>query len=338
MKPHLCALLIVVATGCGERAAGLSGSIRADGSSTVFPLTSAVVEAFVKRHDNVKISVAVSGTGGGFEKFCGGKIEIQNASRPILPRERAACEQANVSFIEVPVAYDAVTIIVHPANDWAVSMTMAELKALWEPAAEGKVMRWRDVRSDWPDEPIKLFGPGALSGTFDFFTETVVGTLDASRTDYTASEDDTVIVQGVAGDRLALGYVGYGWVEQNKRVLRPVAVAGAHAERLGAVMPSPDNVQRGAYAPLARPLFIYVNADALMRPEVSQFVEFYLDQDEDLVRGVGGIAMSHRAYQLVRERVSKRVRGSLFADGRTTENIEVLLNEPVSAESPTPPR
>jgi phosphate transport system substrate-binding protein len=243
-----------------------------------------------------------------------------------------------VSFIEVPVAYDAVTIVVHPQNNWATSMTMAELKRLWEPAAEGKVMRWRDVRAGWPDEPIRLFGPGALSGTFDFFTETVNGTLDASRQDYTASEDDTVIVNGVAADRLALGYVGYGYVEQNKNALRAVAIAGAHAERLGAVMPSPDNVQRGAYAPLARTLFIYVNANAMQRPEVSQFVDFYLEQDEDLVRSVGGIAMSHRAYELVRTRVAKRVAGSLFAQNRPTDNLEMLLAASVGAEPSTPSR
>ena len=339
MTRQICAMwLMLIAAGCGEPAPGLVGTIKIDGSSTVFPLTSAVVESFVKKHGGVKISVGVSGTGGGFEKFCRNEIEIHDASRPITARERDACDRVSVNFIEVPVAYDAVTIVVHPQNDWATSMTMAELKRLWEPAAEGSVMRWRDVRPGWPDEPIRLFGPGALSGTFDFFTETVTGTLDASRKDYTASEDDTVIVNGVAADRLALGYVGYGYVEQNRNALRPVAIAGANADRLGPVRPSPENVQRGAYAPLARTLFIYVNANALQRPEVSAFVDFYLEEDEDLVRSVGGIAMSHRAYELVRARVAKRVAGTLFTDNRATDNLEMLLAASVGAESPAPSR
>jgi phosphate transport system substrate-binding protein len=225
----------------------------------------------------------------------------------------------------VPVAYDAVTLIVNPENTWASSMTVEELKRLWEPAAEGKVMRWSDVRSGWPSEPIHLVGPGPASGTFDHFTESIVGKAAASRKDYTPSEDDTVIVNHVASDRLALGYLGYGYYSQNQKTLKAVAVAGPNADRLGAVLPSPDNVQRGAYLPLSRVLFIYVNAKALDRPEVAEFVKFYLKEDRDLVRDVGGIAMSPRAYELVRQRVAQKAAGTLFANRGASDNLEMVL-------------
>ena len=326
MRTVFC-LALLITVGCARGGPGLTGEIKAGGSSTVYPLTAAVTEEFVKKHPGVKISVGVSGTGGGFEQFCRSASDIQNASRPINDREQTACEGAGVSFIEIPVAYDALTIIVHPTNDWASSMTLAELKKLWEPRADAMVVRWSDVRPEWPAERIRLFGPGTASGTFDYFTETVTGGIGASRKDYTASEDDAVIVKGVAGDRYALGYVGYGHFENNRASLKAVPIAGQNAERLGAVLPSPDNVQRGAYRPLSRSLFIYVNAKSIDRPEVSEFVNFYLKQDEAIVREVGGIPMSHLAYQLVRQRVAKKTPGTLFADGRGNESLELLLTQ-----------
>jgi phosphate transport system substrate-binding protein len=329
MRRHHAAVVGVLAAvwfaGCGGRGPELTGTIRADGSSTVFPLTSAVVEAFGEKNPGVRIAVGVSGTTAGFDRFCRGESEIQNASRPISKTERDACARGQVAYLEIPVAHDAVTIIVHRDNDWVDALSMDELKKIWEPAAEGRVMRWADVRSSWPVQPMRLFGPGALSGTFDFFTETVVGTLDASRRDYTASEDDEVIVQGVAADRQALGYVGYGYFDRHRDTLRAVPVAGPHAGRLGPVTPSPDTVHRGIYAPLARPLFIYVNKAAMTRPDVAAFVAFYLEQDEEIVRSVGGIALSSRAYALVRQRVKGGIEGTLFADRDASVNLEVLL-------------
>jgi phosphate transport system substrate-binding protein len=317
----------LAAVACARNQSQLSGAITADGSSTVYPLTTAVTEEFVRMHPAVKIAVSVSGTSGGFAKFCQGEIDLQNASRPINPEEVAACTRQGVSFIEIPVAYDALTIIVHPANQWVKAMTLQELKKLWEPEAEKKVLRWRDVRTEWPDEPIALFGPGPASGTFDHFTEAVVGVLRASRRDYTATEDDSVIVRGVAANRYALGYVGFSHFAQHSDQLRVVAIEGRNADRLGAVIPSVDNVHRGAYVPLSRTLLIYVNARSLERPEMSEFVNFYLKQDQDLIRQVAGIPMSARAYELVRQRVANKVPGSLFEAGRDTGDVERLLSQ-----------
>jgi phosphate transport system substrate-binding protein len=311
---------------CGAREPELSGAIRIDGSSTVFPLTSAAVKAFTVAHPAVQISVAVSGTSGGFETFCGAEVEIQDASRPINAMERAACEQSGVTFVEVPIAQDALTVIVHPLNDWVKSLSIADMKKIWRPEAEGVVKKWSDVHAEWPSEPLHLFGPGARSGTFDYFTQAVIGVVDASRRDYTGSEDDKVIVTSVAGDRLALGYVGYAYYQQNKPSLRAVAIAGPDADRLGAVLPTDENVRRGVYAPLARPLLLYVNAKALDRSVVSAFLHFYVDQAEALSRSVHGIALSPRAYELVRQRLKQRVAGTLFVDARPAENLERVLS------------
>jgi len=320
---------MVMSAACGSDQPGLTGQIEADGSSTVFPLTTAVTEEFLKIHPAVKIAVAVSGTSGGFEKFCTGDTDIQNASRPIAASEVSACEKNGVTFLEVPVAYDAVTVIVHPQNTWATAMTLAELRRLWEPKAQGTVMRWSDVRAEWPGEPIHLFGPGPASGTFDHFTEAVVGTSRASRTDYTASEDDTVITKGVAADMHALGYVGYGYFRQNENTLKSVSLARQDGPVGDAsVAPSPDTVRRGLYRPLSRTLFIYVNAKSIDRPEVKAFVDFYLRQDEALIDRVGGIGMSSRTYELVRARLEKRAAGTLFADrSRLDRNLELVLAE-----------
>ncbi len=319
-------LVCVSWIGC-NRAPGLSGQIRADGSSTVYPLTTAVTEGFVKLNPDVKIAVEISGTGGGFEKFCRGETDIQDASRPINEKERALCDTNSVTYVEVPVAHDGLTVIVNAKNEWAQSMTVAELKKLWAPEAEKTVTRWNQIRDGWPNEEMKLFGPGVKSGTFDYFTEMVVGKLDASRKDYTDSEDDEVIVKGVATDQNALGYVGYGYFEKNRAALRAVAIDdGDDSIGRGAITPSPENVRRGVYRPLSRNLLIYVNVRSLDRPEVAAFVNYYLKQDEELVREVGGIAMSSRSYELVRQRVAQRTVGTLFAGppGKITD-LELVL-------------
>jgi phosphate transport system substrate-binding protein len=325
----LCVGLTVVFGACRSDRPRFTGEIKADGSSTVFPLTNALAEEFLKVNPDVKILVDVSGTGGGFLKFCQGATDIQNASRPIDATEQAACEQNGVGFMEIPVAFDAVTVIIHPSNDWATSMSLAELRKLWEPRAKGTVLRWADVRSGWPDEPIQLYGPGPASGTFDFFTEAVTGTSRASRPDYIASEDDAVIVKGVAANRYALGYVGYAHFNRAGQSLRAVAIDSQRGTvALGAVSPSPDTVRRGVYRPLSRTLFVYVSATSAERAEVSSFVDFYLKQDEVLIESVGGIAMSPRTYELVRQRVKRRAAGTLFADrGVLNRNLELVLSE-----------
>jgi phosphate transport system substrate-binding protein len=259
------------------------------------------------------VTVGLSGTGGGFQKFCRDETDISNASRPIKPTEVQACRQAGVDYIELPVAYDGIAVVVHPANTWAATMTVAELKALWEPAAQGKIMRWNQVRSDWPDREVHLFGAGVDSGTFDYFTEAIVGKEDQSRGDYTSSEDDNVIVQGVSRDENALGFFGYAYYEENKDKLKLVAIDDRDdANGKGPIAPSPESVKDGTYRPLSRPIFIYPKVKALDRPEVRSFVEFYLGQGTPLVREVGYIPLTDREYDLVRTRLAGRKTGSMY--------------------------
>src|SRR3972149_9435374 len=230
---------------------GLATKVRAqiiqiDGSSTVFPITEAVAEEFQKaKKGAVKVTVGIAGTGGGFKKFCRGETDISDASRPILKQEMATCKNANIQYIELPVAYDALTVMVNPKNDWVKSLAIADLKKMWEPAAQGKVTSWNQVRSEWPNAPLKLFGPGADSGTFDYFTEAVVGHAKSSRGDFTASEDDNVLVQGIANDRNALGYFGFAYYVENQKKLKAVPIDGGK----GAVAPSPKTVEDGSYQP-----------------------------------------------------------------------------------------
>jgi phosphate transport system substrate-binding protein len=315
---------------CGSGARGIAGEpVRIDGSSTVYPITSAVAEDFKKEYPQAKVEVAFSGTSSGFERFCKGDIDIQDASRPIEAPEIAACKQANVGYIELPVAHDGLTIIVHPSNDFAASMTVEELKTLWAPGAEKKVTKWSQVRKGWPDRPIALYGPGPKSGTFDFFTATINGKERESRKDYEASEDDQAIVKGVAGNPDGLGYVGFGYYETHKSTLKAVAIDDGDQEiGPGAIEPSPNTVRRGLYRPLSRPLFIYVNTKRLDRPEVKAFVNYYVRHSETLAAKAGGIPLNGLLYGLVQERVNKKLEGSLYekpdAAGRS---IEQLLNQ-----------
>jgi phosphate transport system substrate-binding protein len=322
------ALVLVACGGGGEQPDGapVAQVITVDGSSTVFPVTEAVAEEFQKANPGARVTVGSSGTGGGFQKFCRNETDISDASRPIKDTELEACQQAGIDFIELPVAYDGIAIVVHPENTWVDSMTVAELKRLWEPGAQGKVTRWNQIRPSWPDREIHLFGAGVDSGTFDYFTEAIVGKEAQSRGDYTSSEDDNVIVQGVSGDESALGYFGYAYYEQNKDKLKIVAVDDGDASNgAGPIAPSPDTVANGTYRPLSRPIFIYPKVRALDRPEVLKFVEFFLSQGAPLVREVGYIPLTEPEQEMVRARFSARRTGTMFTG--TDSHSQVTLEQ-----------
>ncbi|MFN3974167.1 MAG: PstS family phosphate ABC transporter substrate-binding protein [Dehalococcoidia bacterium] len=287
----------------------LTGRIEIDGSSTVFPITEAVAEEFQKRYPGVKVTVGISGTGGGFKRFTVGETDISNASRPIVQKEIDAAKQNGIDWIELPVAFDGLAVLVNPQNNWVECITVAELKKMWEPAAQGVITRWNQVNPKWPDAPLRLYGPGTDSGTFDYFTEAIAGKSRSSRGDYTASEDDNVLVQGIAGDRNALGYFGLAYYEENKDKLKVLAVDGGN----GCVYPNDETVMTGRYQPLSRPLFIYVNSKSAQRPEVDAFVKFYLQEGAKLAAEVGYIPLPQKAYELALRRFTQRTTGSLFA-------------------------
>ncbi len=268
--------------------------IKVDGSSTVFPITDAVAEEFQKARKGIKVQVGVSGTGGGFKKFCRGETDISDASRPILKKEMDICKEAGIKYVELPVAFDALTVVISPKNDWIKSLTADELKKMWEPAAQGKVMKWSDVNPKWPNEKLALFGPGADSGTFDYFTDAINGKEKASRGDFTASEDDNVLVQGVARNRYGLGYFGLAYYIENKDKLKAVPIVERDAAK--AVEPSLDTVMAGTYQPLARPIFIYVAEKSLAKPEIKEFVTFYLKHAQKLTKEVGYVPLSQAHY------------------------------------------
>jgi phosphate transport system substrate-binding protein len=318
--------LIVAAIGCGGGSEP-AGRITIDGSSTVYPLTTRVAEEFRKTHPTVQVEVRFSGTGAGFERFCKGETDIQDASRPIEAREIAACKASGVGYVELPVALDAVTVIVPASNTWLKGITTAELAKLWAPAAQGKVTTWRHIRVEWPDQPIALFGPGDKSGTFDFFTRAIVGTERASRTDYTASENDDEIVNGVAANTYALGYVGYVHFERHRAKLRAIPVDDLDQEiGPGPVEPSTGSVRRGTYRPLSRPLFIYVHTKRLDQPALKAFVDFYTRQSETLAASSGTIPLNSLLTTLVQQRVAGRVEGSVFQrPDAATRSLEQLL-------------
>ncbi len=303
-------------------------SIRIDGSSTVFPVTEAVAEEFqISKKGKIKVTVGISGTGGGFKKFCRGETDLQNASRPILKMEMDACKKSGINYYELPIAFDAITIVVSPQNTWANDITVAELKKLWEPAAKGKIMKWNQVRASWPDTPIKLYGAGADSGTFDYFTEAITGEAKASRGDYTASEDDNTLVQGIANDKNALGYLPFSYYENNKAKLKALPVdGGPEAPKKGAIMPTSASVEDSTYFPLSRPIFIYVSAKSKERAEVEEFTNFYLSNASQLAAQVNYVSLPKKAYTLASENFKKKKLGTAF--GGTPEvglKIEELL-------------
>lgn len=292
-------LLAVLGGGVSAGAANAAGLIEIDGSSTVYPITEAVAEEFQMASGGTKVTVGISGTGGGFKRFCRGETDISDASRPILKEEMILCAQGGVKYYELPVAYDALTVVVGKNNDFVDYLTVEELKKMWEPAAQGKVTSWKQIRDSFPDMPLKLAGPGADSGTFDYFTEAVMAKAKSSRGDYQASEDDNVIVQFVSRDKGALGYFGLAYYEENKDKLKAVPIkANASAP---AVVPSLETVNNGAYVPLSRPIFIYVKEKAKARPEVREFVEFYLKNGAELAKEVGYVDLPAEAYELALE-------------------------------------
>ena len=266
----------------------LEGSVKIDGSSTVYPVTQAMAEEFSYAYPDVRVTVGVSGTGGGMEKFTIGETDINNASREIKPSEVDKAEKNGIEFSRFTVASDGITVVINPANDWAENMTVEELQMIWKP--NSSVETWSDVRPEWPDEEIELYGPGADSGTFDYFTSVIVGAESESRADYTASEDDNVLVQGVSGSKYALGYFGYAYYEENQNKLKSVAVNG--------VKPSSKTIENGKYKPLSRPLYIYVNNESVKRPVVEEFLKFYFENGKELIPMVGYVPLTSYQEQL----------------------------------------
>ena len=283
--------------------------VKIDGSSTVYPITEAVAEEFQKAKKNVyKVTVGISGTGGGFKKFCRGETDISDASRPISKKEMEACREAGIQYYELPVAFDAITVVINPSNDFIKNLKPADLKAMWEPGAQGKITNWNQINPTYPDLPLKLFGPGADSGTFDYFTEAVVGKPKSSRGDFTASEDDNVLVQGVARDKGALGYFGFAYYIENQKKLKAVPIFNGKDY----VLPSAKSVEDGSYNPLARPIFIYVNVKSLDKPEVKEFVGYYMEQASKLVKEVKYVALPAKAYTANLEHMAKKKIGTVF--------------------------
>jgi phosphate transport system substrate-binding protein len=334
---HIAAVLIcAIAIACGrgatpsETSAGsstLSGTIQIDGSSTVFPISEAVAEEFQKKNPDVRVTVGISGTGGGFQKFCRGETDISDASRPIRAAEMEACQKTGIEFVEIPIAYDGLAIVVNPKNTWATSMTTAELKTMWAPDAQGKVMKWSQVRPGWPDREFRLFGAGVDSGTFDYFTEAINGKEKASRGDFSSSEDDNVIVQGVASDEAALGFLPLAYVEQNKERLKLVPVDDGKKENGdGPILASADTVRNGTYQPLSRPLFIYVARKAADRPEVRALVDSYFTSAA-LMREVGYVELTPELYTLAKSHFDANKVGSAFGTGgsQVGMTLEALL-------------
>lgn len=283
--------------------------IAIDGSSTVYPITRAIADQYRQIQPAAAIGVEFSGTSAGFRKFCAGETDISNASRPILVSEIEACNQAQVRFIEIPIAFDALTIVVHPSNSWAKDITIAELKQIWQPAAQGKITNWQQVRAGYPDRPLALFGAGKDSGTFDYFNEVLTGMPKQSRTDYTASEDDDALVQGIATNPNALGYIPFAYYEANQERLKPLAVDSSQ----GPVLPSRSTVEKAQYQPFSRPLFIYVNFSAAQKkPEVRAFVEYYLDQAPTAATTVGYVPLPKEGYHLARVQFQRGEVGTVF--------------------------
>src|SRR3972149_5609498 len=326
----LCAILALFGISMTSNAYP-AASVKVDGSSTVYSITEAVAEEFQgAEKGKTRVTVGISGTGGGFKKLCNSETDIADASRPIKPSEVELCKKKGIEYIELPVAYDGLAIMVNPKNNWVDHITVKELKKLWEPAAQKKITKWNQIRPNWPNKEIHLYGAGVDSGTYDYFTEAVVGTEHASRGDYTSSEDDNVLVQGIATDAFALGFSGVAYYEENRDKLKLVAVDDQKdANGKGPALPTHDNVMNGTYQPLSRPLFIYVNKKSAGRPEVQKFIDFYMKNGKTLSREVGYVALPDKAYELVLRRFKKRVTGSVFGGqgSQVGVRIEELLQK-----------
>ena len=307
----------LVASSASTRAA-FEGAVALDGSSTVYPISEAVGEEFQGANPKARITIGIAGTGGGFQRFCAGEIDIADASRPIKPTEAEACKAKNIEYIELPIAYDGLAVIVNHGNTWADCITTKELATLWAPSAQKTVTRWNQVRPSWPDKEIHLFGPGTDSGTYDYFAEAIVGKDKGTRGDFQASEDDNVLVQGIAGDPQALGFFGLAYYEENKAKLKLLGVDdGNDGNGKGCIQPSQQTVENGTYQPLSRPLFIYVKKTAAEKPIVAAFVAFYLEHAAALSKEVGYIPFPQDAYASLRKRFEARTTGTLFGSAPT---------------------
>ncbi len=300
----------------------LRGNVRVDGSSTVFPITEAVAESFSDDAPRVRVTVGVSGTGGGFKRFAANEIDISDASRPIKSKEMKLIEENGINFIEIPIAYDGLTIVVNPKNDWIDDLTVDELKKIFRSDSAAK--RWSDVREEWPDRPIKIFSPGTDSGTFDYFKEVIAGKKGSIRSDMSVSEDDNVLVNGVAGERDAIGFFGCAYYMENKDKLRAVPVRNPITGQ--SVMATVENIESGAYAPFSRPLFIYVNARSARKPEVRRFVEYFLDECPELAGEVGYVRLPESMYSRAKANFAKRRIGTQFHDA-SGESIQGALTQ-----------
>lgn len=305
----------------------MANTVKVDGSSTVFPITEVLAEDFSRANKGkMKVTVGISGTGGGFKKFCRGEIDISDASRPIRQSEMDDCKKAGIQFIEVPVAQDALTVVINPKNTWAATLSVDDLKKMWSPDAQGKVKSWKQVNPAFPDTPLSLYGPGADSGTFDYFTEAINGKAKVSRGDFTASEDDNVLVQGVQRDAGGLGYFGYAYYYENKDKLTAVAIAPKAGAK--GVLPSEESVLNGTYTPLARPLFIYVNVKSMERPEVTAFLDYYMKNAAAAAKETKYVALKPAAYDIGKGRISGKKLGTVFGGkGDTNVTMEFVLDD-----------
>ena len=296
--------------------------VKVDGSSTVYPITEAVAEEF-QIATRIKVTVGVSGTGGGFKKFCRGETAVSNASRPIKLNEIKKCKDAGIKFIELPIAYDAISVVINKKNDWAKEMTTAELKKMWEPAAQGKITKWSQIRDGWPDKPLRLYGPGADSGTFDYFTEAVIEESKAIRGDFTASEDDNVLVKGVSGDKGGIAYFGLAYYEENKNLLKAVAIKN---KKGNFIIPELKTIMDGSYNPLSRPLFIYINAEKVNSdPKVKKFVEFYIKHAATLSEEVGYVPFSKEEYAAITNHYKTQQVGSAYKEPKIGLSVKQIL-------------
>ena len=319
------ASLLLSSSGCSKRKAE-GGTVKIDGSSTVFPLSAGVAESY-RKSTGGDAAVGASGTGGGFKKFCRGELDIAGASRPIKSTEADECKKAGIEWVELPVAYDGLAVVVNPKNDWVDHLTVEELKKIWAPEAQGSITNWSQVRDGFPDRPLRLTGAGVDSGTYDYFTQAIVGKEHSSRGDFAQSEDDNTIVQGVAGDVNMLGFFGYAYYSENKDKLKLVPIDDGKADNgAGAIAPSPQTVVDGTYQPLSRPIFIYVSVKAAKQPNVDKFITYYLDQAQTLAAKVGYVGLPAKVTDLAKDRYKTRKTGSVFAGGsKVNVSLETLM-------------
>lgn len=307
-------------------------TIKVDGSSTVYPITEAVAEEFQNAKKNsIKVTVGISGTGGGFKKFCRGETDLQDASRPISKTEMEDCKKAGIQYFELPIAYEGTVVAVNTKNTWLKEISVEQLKKMWEPSAMSTVKKWNQINDKWPDAEFKLFGAGSDSGTFDYFTEAIMGKAKSSRGDYTASEDDNTLVKGIAGDKNAIGYLPMAYYEENKKSLKALAIIGGEkAPTKNAVLPSKQSVESGTYFPLSRPLFLYVSVASSKKPEVNEFVLFYLKNAAKLVEQVKYVALPAKAYTMAEEHFTKGKIGTVYASGN---NVGMKIEELMKKEA-----